>query len=144
MNDIPVLAMTGQRAYPPRKSELTQAFWDGLAEGRFLTTRCDSCEKLTFPPKSFCPHCWSRDVRWVNAPRTGKVYAHSTVHIAPAVFAHEAPYRVCIADLDGGLRVATRLVDSDAEVPLDTPVEIVILQYEDGPLFAVRQKEARR
>ncbi len=113
-------------------------FWDALADGRFTSTRCASCEKLTFPPKSFCPHCWNQTVTWTDVPTAGTIYTKTTVHIAPAIFAHEAPYEVCIVDLDVGLRIATRLVPGQAEARVGDRVELIVLAYEDGPLFAAR------
>lgn len=139
---LPMISMQGRRAYPPRRSELTGYFWDQLAQGRFFTTRCDACAKTTFPPKSFCPHCWSKGVQWQEIATGGIVYSETVVHIAPATFAHEAPYRLCIADLDIGIRVATRLVGAEGPVALGSRVELVVLVYEDGPLFAVRPKAA--
>jgi hypothetical protein len=59
-----------RRAFPPRMSEFTRRFWQGLAASRFETTRCDDCARLTFPPKPFCPHCWSQRVTWV--PLSGR------------------------------------------------------------------------
>lgn len=138
MSKLDILKRDGKRAYPPRRSELTGRFWDALAEGRFTTTRCDHCQKLTFPPKSFCPHCWSKDVTWSDVPTSGTVYTKTTVHIAPAIFAREAPYDLCIVDLDVGLRLATRLTSGDAEARVGDRVELVVLNYEDGPLFAAR------
>ncbi len=142
MTRLPFVEMPGRRAYPPRQSKFTQRFWQQLDNGHFTTTQCDDCGRLTFPPKPFCPHCWSKNVRWVDAPNTGKVYSYTTIHVAPAAFAHEAPYRVCIADLDGKLRIATRLVDCAADMPLDGPIEVVILRYADGAHFAVRPRAA--
>jgi uncharacterized OB-fold protein len=139
MSKLDIITREGKRPYPPRRSELTSRFWDELAEGRFLSTRCDSCSKLTFPPKSFCPHCWNPKVSWVDVPKHGTVYSSTTVHIAPATFAHEAPYDVCIVDLDVGMRIATRLLRKhNGPVPVGTRVELVVLRYEDGPLFGVR------
>lgn len=138
---LQMIPQGGKRAYPPRRSELTSYFWDQLAEGRFFTTRCGDCGKLTFPPKSFCPHCWSKKIQWTEIPTGGVVYTQTVVHIAPAIFAHEAPYRLCIVDLDVGIRVATRLVGDAHEVPVGSRVELVVLTYEDGPLFAVRPVE---
>ena len=135
---LPVIPQQGRRAYPPRRSELTSRFWDELANGRFFTTQCDTCGKMTFPPKSFCPHCWSKQVQWREILTGATVYSETMVHIAPAVFAHEAPYRLCIADLDVGIRIATRLVGAHSPVALGSRVELVVLAYEDGPLFAVR------
>jgi uncharacterized protein len=131
------------RAFPPRMTEFTQRFWQGLASGRFETTRCEDCNRLTFPPKPFCPHCWSKRIAWVPLSGRGKLYSQTVVHAAPLVFADEVPYRVGIVDLDEGLRIATRVL-ADSEPKLDTAVEIVVLCYRDGPLFAARPLEIER
>jgi uncharacterized OB-fold protein len=125
------------RAFPPRMTEFTRRFWQGLATGRFETTQCDDCRRLTFPPKPFCPHCWSPRITWVPLSGRGKLYSQTVVHAAPLVFQDEVPYRVGIVDLDEGLRIATRVL-ADVEPKLDTAVEIVVLNYRDGPLFAAR------
>ncbi|WP_413776382.1 Zn-ribbon domain-containing OB-fold protein [Rhodopseudomonas sp. P2A-2r] len=67
---LPVLAVDGVRAFPPRVTEFTLRFWQGLASGHFETTRCDDCTRLTFPPKPFCPHCWSERDRLGAALRS--------------------------------------------------------------------------
>jgi uncharacterized OB-fold protein len=59
------------------------------------------------------------------------------IHAAPAAFRAETPYRVGIVDLHEGLRIATRIV-GDPSPQIDGPVEIVVLNYLDGPLFAAR------
>jgi uncharacterized protein len=125
------------RAFPPRMTEFTQRFWQGLSAGRFETTLCEDCERLTFPPKPFCPHCWSKRIAWVPLSGRGKLYSQTVVHAAPLVFQDEVPYRVGIVDLDEGLRIATRVL-ADIEPKLDTAVEIVVLNYRDGPLFLAR------
>lgn len=125
------------RAFPPRVTEFTQRFWRGLAAGHFETTRCDDCGRLTFPPKPFCPHCWSHKIAWVPLSGRGKLYSQTVVHAAPAVFQDDVPYRVGIVDLDEGLRIATRVL-TDVEPKLDIAVEIVVLNYRDGLLFAAR------
>ena len=67
----------------------------------------------------------------------GKLYSQTVVHAAPAVFRDEVPYRVGIVDLDESLRIATRVL-AKLEPKLDSVVEIVVLNYRDGPLFAAR------
>ena len=74
---------------------------------------------------------------WVPLGGRGKLYSQTMVHAAPAVFQDEVPYRVGIVDLDEGLRIATRVL-ADVEPTLDVAVEIVVLNYRDGPLFAAR------
>lgn len=127
----------GKRPYPPRITEFTRIFWEGLTEGRFLATRCGTCARYSFPPKPFCPHCWGRRVAWMPLVPRGTVYSSTVIHAAPQVFAQEAPYRVAIIDLVDGVRIATRLIGAN-DFAIGRTVEIVMLQYDDGPLFAVR------
>ena len=70
------------------------------------------------------------------SPR-GKVYSSTVIHSAPQIFGREAPYRVAIVDLVDGVRIATRLVGVE-DFAIDQEVDIVVLEYEDGPLFAAR------
>ncbi|MCX7961327.1 MAG: Zn-ribbon domain-containing OB-fold protein [Burkholderiales bacterium] len=130
--------VAGRRPWPPRCSEFTERFWRALAEGRLTTTRCAACARLAFPPRPFCPHCWHRSVEWVELRPGGTVYSSTVVHAAPAVFAHEAPYRVGIVDLDDGLRIATRLLGVAEGFAVGARAELVVLAYDDGPLFAAR------
>jgi len=127
----------GARPWPPRASAFTQRFWDALAGGEFTTTWCGACNRPSFPPKPFCPHCWSREVRWAPLAPSGRVYASTVIHAAPQVFVHEAPYRVAIVDLDAGVRLATRLLGA-SDFAIGRAVELVVLAYDDGPLFAAR------
>ncbi|MDW8469675.1 MAG: Zn-ribbon domain-containing OB-fold protein [Burkholderiales bacterium] len=130
--------VAGRRPWPPRLSEFTERFWRALAEGRFTTTRCAACARLAFPPRPFCPHCWCASVEWAELQPTGTVYSSTVVHAAPAVFAGEAPYRVGIVDLDDGLRIATRLLGVTEGFAVGARAELVVLAYDDGPLFAAR------
>jgi uncharacterized OB-fold protein len=129
--------IAGKRPYPPRITEFTRPFWEALAEGRFLATRCGMCARFSFPPKPFCPHCWERRVEWMPLAPRGTVYSSTVIHAAPQIFAHEAPYRVAIIDLVDSVRIATRLIGAH-DFAIGRSVEIVTLQYEDGPLFAAR------
>jgi uncharacterized OB-fold protein len=138
---LPIVPVPRARSYPPRVSAFTQPFWEGLAQGRWQTTSCEDCGRLTFPPKPVCPHCWGERMVWKALPSRGTLYAWTRIHSAPKVFTDEAPYAVGIVDLDlqGGLRIAARLLE-DPRKPLacGMGVEVVVLGYEDGPLFAAR------
>jgi uncharacterized OB-fold protein len=127
------------RAYPPRVSAFTQPFWEGLRAGKWQSTCCEACGKSTFPPKPVCPHCWSDRMAWKDLAARGTLYSWTRIHSAPKVFVDEAPYAVCVVDLENGLRIATRLVDLPGkEFQCGMPVELVVLQYEDGPLLGSR------
>ncbi|GAA5232352.1 Zn-ribbon domain-containing OB-fold protein [Verticiella sediminum] len=136
---LDIIELAHARAYPPRVSEFTQPFWQGLAEGRWQTTRCTQCSRFTFPPKPICPHCWSKDMAWEAFATEGELYSWTRVHAPPAVFAGEAPYSLGIIDLDGGLRIAVRLLDPDSGTYAPgMRMRMVALRYQDGPLFAAR------
>ncbi len=133
------ISVARKRSYPPRMSAFTQPFWDGLAQGKWQSTCCEACGKFTFPPKPICPHCWSDKMQWKSLSPRGTLYSWTRIHAAPKVFADEAPYAVCVVDLDIGLRIATRLVERDGiEFTCGIPVGLVVLQYQDGPLLASR------
>lgn len=132
---LPITNVKGARPFAPRISMFTARFWDGLAEGQFLTTKCTHCEKLTFPPKPICPYCWSSKVEWKSLLGRGRLYSRTTIHAAPKVFAAEAPYQVAIVDLEENLRIATRI---SGNVALDASVALTVLKYNDGCLFEAR------
>ena len=136
-SSLPIVKAQGRRSYPPRVSAFTRSFWDGLAEGRWQTTCCQDCGRQTFPPKPVCPHCWGTHIEWTPLSQRGTLYSWTRIHAAPTAFAGEVPYAVGIVDLDSGLRLACRLVDGTDLKP-GMAVEMTVLQYEDGPLFAAR------
>ena len=123
--------------YPPRVSEFTKTFWDALSKGRFLTTRGTVSKRLTFPPKQISPHDWNEPIEWVELSGRGRLYSWTTMHVVPAAFQSEAPYRVCVIDLDEGIRVTTRLLGNGA-APLDHPVELVAIRHPNAASFAAR------
>lgn len=136
---LPIMICDGKRPQTPRQSAFSRRFWNRLATGFFETTFCLDCKLPAFPPRPFCPHCWSERIEWRALSGRGRLYSQTRVHAAASAFAHEAPYRLALVDLDEGLRVATRLIDR-AEPQLDSPMELVVLLYEDGPLFGARTK----
>lgn len=137
---LAVVTKQGNRPFPPRRSAFTSVFWKELAQGRLMTIKCNACRKLTFPPKPFCPHCWSKDVGWTALDPTGRIYSYTVIHATPAAFAAETPYTVGIIDLSAGLRIATRILDEGAPSLIERPVEIVRVAYKDGDLFAARTR----
>ncbi|WP_398471950.1 Zn-ribbon domain-containing OB-fold protein [Tardiphaga sp.] len=132
---LKIVSIDKLRAYPPRISEFTSRFWSALDKGILETTRCDACERFSFPPKPICPHCWSTTISWAGLIGTGRLYSQTVIHVPPAVFKQESPYRVGIVDLDQGVRLATKIL-SDDPLPLDSAVQLLVLRYRDGPLFA--------
>ena len=138
MSGLPVIRMQGARPFPPRVSAFSRPFWDGLADARLRSTRCRVCEVFSFPPRNLCRACWSRDLDWVDLPVRGVLYSFTRVHVVPAAFAADAPYAIGVVDLDDGPRLMCRLIGAVDASRLGQPVDMLVLQYDDGPLFGAR------
>lgn len=121
--------------YPPRMTPFTEPFWDGLREGKFQTTRCQDCGHITFPPKPVCPECWTDNLEWVELSGRGTLVSFTEVSAAPAMFAHEAPYTLCIVDLEEGVRCVSRVLAAWEDLVPDLPVKVQMREAEPSFLF---------
>ena len=83
----------------------TQKFWDSLAEGKFVTTRCKDCGRLTFPPQADCPNCASANSEWVELGTDAELLTFTYVQVTPTSFVDHDPYVVGIGQLKEGLNV---------------------------------------
>jgi uncharacterized protein len=135
---MPEVRMQGPRPFPPRVSAFTQPFWEALGRGRLVTTQCGACASRSFPPRNLCRHCWSQSLRWVDLSPVGTLYSFTRVHVAPARFRADTPYAIGIVDLADGVRLMCRMVGEVDATDLDGTVEMVVLEYDDGPLFGAR------
>lgn len=133
MIDVPA-----NRPLAPRISVQTQHFWNALAQGHFEVSQCKACEHLSFPPKGHCPQCGAGEVAWRRLSGKGMLYSQTTQYAGASQFQAELPYTLGIVDTEEGVRILTRLLNSGVEPQLDQPVELVVLRYLDGPLFAAR------
>jgi uncharacterized protein len=91
----------------------TSRFWEALADGRFVTTKCGDCGKLTFPPQVDCPECMSGNATWVDLERTAELVTFTYVQITPTSFADHDPYVVAIGRLKEGVNVLAWLEGGD-------------------------------
>jgi uncharacterized protein len=122
-------------AYPPRVTEFTKPFWEGLDVGVLRTTRCDECGHTTFPPKPVCPHCWSKNVQWLDLGGRGVLYSYTEVSAAPATFVGEAPYVLCLVDLDEGVRCLSRVLAPWEDLRPGLRVRLAVRDTEPVRLF---------
>ncbi|RZL84527.1 MAG: DNA-binding protein [Rhodococcus sp. (in: high G+C Gram-positive bacteria)] len=134
---ISIVDIPARHPYPQRVTETTKPFWDALGEGRFITTANATTGRPTFPPKPIDPHTWDQEITWIELTGRGTLYSFTTIHAAPDAFVDDVPYRVCVVDLDEGLRLATRLW-GDHDVRPDDRVEIIAVRYTDHISYAAR------
>ena len=133
-----IIKVLGRLPLAPEYSGFTGTFRQGLEAGKFMTTACAACGELMFPPKQYCPDCWSGDMKWVELSGRGILYARTTVHAAATQFRDEVPYSVGIIDLEEGIRLVSGLIDDPVRIENDAVIRLVILSYEDGLLFAAK------
>ena len=73
--------------YYVEKSESMKPYWEGLNKDKFMTTQCNSCHTIHFPPTpKLCPKCFGMEMSWVELPLTGTVESHTLVNAPPEGF----------------------------------------------------------
>ncbi len=83
----------------------THEFWDGLREGKFVTTKCKDCGEVTFPPQADCPKCMGSNIGWVDMGTDAELLTFTYVMVTPTSFVQSDPYVVAIGRLGQGLKV---------------------------------------
>jgi uncharacterized OB-fold protein len=74
--------------------------------------RCTGCGALDPGPREICAACLSASLEPVEVPGEGRLVSWTMIRRAPTRFRPEAPYAVCVVELDAGdLRVTGRLSD---------------------------------
>jgi uncharacterized protein len=123
----------------PTPDVSTEPFWEGTARGVLLVKRC-SCGKAHFPPRRFCPFCWSDAVEWEEASGRATLYTYSIVRrndLPP--FKDRVPYIAAVVELEEGVRMTTDVVDCPLdEVAIGMPLEVTFRAIDDelsAPVF---------
>ena len=122
--------MTPEAKPAPLPDHDSQPFWDGCRAHQLRAQRCTACGRFRWPPRTFCPACWSLDYEWTELLGRGTVYSFSVVHhvVSPA-FKQEAPYVVALITVDGSgdqVRLLSNVIDCDWEqVRVGMAVEVV-------------------
>ena len=114
MSTAPAPAPVPERPMPTPTRE-SQPYWDGMREGRFMLQHCASCGKVRHYPRPVCPHCFSMESEFREAPLGGTIHAWTVCHHPfNFFFKAQAPYIVALVDMDAGVRVNAPLRGVDA------------------------------
>ncbi|GAB4659447.1 hypothetical protein MAV101_09760 [Mycobacterium avium subsp. hominissuis 101] len=104
------------RADIPTIDSASAPYWEAARQGRLLIAECTTCGRVHHYPRPFCPHCWSEDVRPIQASGTGTLYTYSTVYVNDlAPFKERLPYVAAIVELDEGPRLMTTIEGVEPE-----------------------------
>ena len=131
--------------YPPlpQADQLTQFFWDGVAAGRLMILRCDSCGFYIHLPKIVCRRCLSASLTPTEVSGRG-VLTTWTVPLQPFDPYYQAhlPYVLAVVELEeqANLKMVTNMVDcEEADLRIEMPVAVTFREIVPGltlPLFA--------
>lgn len=93
--------------------------------------RCAVCGTLDPGPREICANCLSQALEPIDLPGEGRLVSWTMIRRAPTRFRGEAPYAVCVVELDtGGLRITGRLADPAANPP--PGIRLRAIGREDG------------
>lgn len=116
----------------PVIDELNAPYWAGTAAGELRLQRCRHCRFCWHPPLPGCPNCSSQDVEWSAAAGTGTLYSFTDVHHpVHAGLADWVPYRICLVDLDEGLRIISGMTYTSEEPAIGAKVSVFFKRIND-------------
>lgn len=111
----------------PRPTPETQPFWDGCAQGELRLQHCPTCAAYYFPPRPFCPRCWSQEVEWRPVSGRGVLHTYLINHRPAPGFEEDAPYAIAVVELEEGPRMMSNIVgieNTPENLVLDMPLEV--------------------
>jgi len=77
------------------------AFVEYLEKGELRGTKCQSCGRIFFPPRSDCSFCLSSEMEWIKIEGRGKLVSFTRVNYAPTGFEADVPYILALVDFNG-------------------------------------------
>lgn len=103
-------------------------FYEELNNKKLTTTKCKSCNKQFFPPKSICPDCFGDDICWVELSGKGRIYAF-TQHDRSLLFGK--PDVIGIVELEEGHRLFTKIDGKFDELKIGDEVKVDFIKVGD-------------
>ena len=98
-----------------------------------LGTRCGACGSVHFPRADACTYCATADPEPVELSRRGTLWAWTAVTAPPPGYQGEVPFGIGVVELPEGVRVITRLTESDPAVLAEgQPMELRIVPLHKG------------
>ena len=111
----------------PVPSQESDFYWEKAKQHELWVRKCKDCNKAYFYPRDLCPNCYSRNVEWIQASGKGTLHTFTIVVRAPhPAWRDDAPFVVCMVDLEEGARMPANLVGTriNPENPEDNNIKI--------------------
>ncbi len=106
-------------------------------EPQLIGSRCADCGIITFPTQDSCPRCASTDMDSHLLARRGWLWAWTTQEFPPPSPPYTGPsadafvpFGVGYVELDGHVKVETRITEADPEaLDIGMEMELVLLPF---------------
>ncbi|MEM0233014.1 MAG: Zn-ribbon domain-containing OB-fold protein [Candidatus Nezhaarchaeales archaeon] len=135
---LPTLKAREVKVAPEIPISKTLPFWEGLKQGKVMTTKCRKCGKIYFPPVADCGECLSSDMEWLELSGEAEIEAFTHIVVRPLTFMNERPYTVAIGRLKEGIRVVAWLTDfKKSEVKVGVKAKLKAFVTPDGNIMYV-------
>ena len=79
-----------------------ESFYKFVKEKKIMGAQCNKCGQIILPPRPMCPKCFSKDLKWKESSKQGRLLTYTVIHVSPQQFQSLAPYAVGIVELDNG------------------------------------------
>ncbi len=124
------------------KTQATQPFFDGAAEGKLRLQICGGCETWAYPLTTRCANCGSSELQWQDTSGQGTVYSHAKLQRAyHPRHKQRLPLVLAQVDIPEGLRLMTNLIDVDpSTVRVGDAVVAAFETFDDGGVLPVFRK----
>jgi uncharacterized OB-fold protein len=110
-------------------------YWEGAKAGELRLRKCDDCNQAYFYPRNICPDCGNNNTSWITASGKAKIHTFAIVHRPPHPgFMDDIPYVPAIVELEEGPRMATQIVNVEADpsaISIDMAVKVVFESITD-------------
>jgi len=118
----------------PTLDGLTKEFYDFCRAGELRFQRCSNCGQWRHVPREMCAECGSFAWAWERSSGRGTLFSWTVVERAlHPDFEEETPYAVVVVEMDEGVRVISRMLDTPPEsLQIDMPVRVVFDHVADG------------
>lgn len=99
-----------------------------------LGSHCAHCGATNFPRTDTCVYCATDAPEPVELSRAGTLWAWTAITAPPPGYLGDVPYGVGVVELPEGVRVITRLTESDpAVLTAGQPMELCVVPlHRDG------------
>ena len=109
----------------PTPTNITQPFWDGINEHKFLLQYDSVADKFQFYPRGLSVHTGKQDLEWREVSGKGTIYSYTETVIPARGFEGEEPYMIVAVNLEEGVRIMSLLHNCPNEsVKIGMPVRL--------------------